>query len=283
MPSPAVKRILFGGPNYIGPGDIIPGAMAWRGLRAYNRAYAKRQGNCVDVVRASDGASMPIRVLPNGRIDAGNAAAFLMGTTGKISKLYDQTDNGYDLTQTTDAARPALTLMGLNGLPVMTFAGAEYLGRSAAPPVVVPWSISTVAKRTGNFTVDHGVLGAAGPGPSRIEIGFVASGFSANSAALNIGSDFVLNANSPDDVWHAMAGTAASGAGAIYVDGTSAGTGSTGQDWDTANAEHFGADVFLGRYLVGEAVEGGVWSNKAFSAEEVAALRANKQAHWRSI
>lgn len=62
--------------SYIGSGDIVPGATAWYGLRAYNAAYATGLNKAVNVRRASDNATSDILILPNGNLDIATANTF---------------------------------------------------------------------------------------------------------------------------------------------------------------------------------------------------------------
>lgn len=51
---------------YVGPGDLVPGAACWYGMRAYNSAYAAPGSNpAIDVLRA-DGATATINILASG-------------------------------------------------------------------------------------------------------------------------------------------------------------------------------------------------------------------------
>jgi hypothetical protein len=65
-----------GGLTYTGPGDIVSGATAWYGLRAYNAAYATGSNNAVNVRRASDNTTQNIVILSNGQLDIATATTF---------------------------------------------------------------------------------------------------------------------------------------------------------------------------------------------------------------
>ena len=74
--------------GYTGPGDIVSGATAWYGLRAYNAAYATGSNNAVNYRRASDNATQNGVILASGAFDIATANTFA-GTnatcTGTIS------------------------------------------------------------------------------------------------------------------------------------------------------------------------------------------------------
>jgi hypothetical protein len=58
------------------PGDIVSGAWAWWGLRAYNAAYATGSNNAINVRRASDNATQNIVILTSGALDITTANSF---------------------------------------------------------------------------------------------------------------------------------------------------------------------------------------------------------------
>jgi hypothetical protein len=62
--------------SYTGPGDIVSGATAWYGLRAYNAAYATGSNNAVNYRRASDNSTQNGVILSNGKFDIATANTF---------------------------------------------------------------------------------------------------------------------------------------------------------------------------------------------------------------
>lgn len=62
--------------SYAGPGDLVSGAQAWFGLRAYSLAYAASLGNAVQVRRASDNTTANIPVLASGSLNVATATTF---------------------------------------------------------------------------------------------------------------------------------------------------------------------------------------------------------------
>jgi hypothetical protein len=57
---------ISAGASYTGPGDVVSGATAWYGLRAYNAAYAATPGLSVNVRRASDNVACDFLVASSG-------------------------------------------------------------------------------------------------------------------------------------------------------------------------------------------------------------------------
>src|SRR6516162_6226900 len=90
--------------GYVGPGDVVSGATAWWGLRAYSSATTG--GNLVDVFGNTTSTAFTFVSKSDGTIElsAGGAAAFIAGNSGSgnmvATKMYDQTGNGHDMTAT---------------------------------------------------------------------------------------------------------------------------------------------------------------------------------------
>lgn len=71
------RALPSGGPAYAGPGDIVSGATAWYGLRAYSAAVAATgTQKAVNVRRASDNATQDILILTGGALDIASANTF---------------------------------------------------------------------------------------------------------------------------------------------------------------------------------------------------------------
>ena len=121
-----------GCPSYIGPGDIVPGATFWHGLRAYNATYATGSNNALNVRRASDNATANIVILSNGNLDVATAATFA----------------GTDATCTSGSASNSTTL-ALTGCSSTPTKGDSVLGTVATGSLVQPAYIESVGSFTG--------------------------------------------------------------------------------------------------------------------------------------
>jgi hypothetical protein len=134
---------------YVGPGDLVSGARAWYGLRAYNAAVAATgTQKAINVIRASDSATQDILILTNGNLDVASAAAFGAATTLKVVIWYDQSGNGNDVTQATNAKRPALhfNVLGAGStLPSVHYDGTDVLQGTIAS-TSRPVSYSAIAE-----------------------------------------------------------------------------------------------------------------------------------------
>lgn len=92
---------------------------AWS-MRRLTNTY---EGDACTLIRASDSTTQAIGFDADGNFDAATAATFLTATTGKGTAWNDQSGNGNDASQATDASRPAYTASAINSLPMWDFLG----------------------------------------------------------------------------------------------------------------------------------------------------------------
>lgn len=248
--------------SYVGPGDLVTGAIAWWGLRAYNKAYATGSNPAIDIVRASDSMSTTINILATGGLDLASATTFCTMTTCVVSKIYDQTGNGVHLTQGTNSRRPVATpSCGLGSLPCMVYSAASLtnLATASGPTQAAPFSLSMVAGTVtaGNLTTNGtpaGILARSG------------------ANAWNIASGSSCCATTASDAGTHAAQAVFDASASLSIDGTQ-NTGSTGTNGLTA-AYILGATNFTGRIF-----EAGYWPG-AFSAGNIAAMNSNQHAYY---
>lgn len=253
---PAIAGILLRG-GYHGPGDVAPGASMYWGLWAYSRAYALNLGPMIDLVRASDSATLTVNALKGGALDAAAAAAFCAGTTGAISKFYDQTGNGFHVTQATSAQRAALTFNGIGTRPIATFnrsggvssiiyAGAQTYTQSQ------PMSGMLVGRRTGSFTSSTRTLAPGGSAN-------VIYGWHNVADNTNVfgGAPGLFGGTVPDNQWHAMQCVWNGASSVRAADGASV-SGVTGAN-SCAGAPSFGGVPTQAFGLDGDLIAGAVW------------------------
>lgn len=206
-------------PSFQGPGDIVSGATAWYGLRAYNAAYANANGKLVNIVRASDSHACDVLAASSGGMgltancsgaDNGETpATFCNATTCSIATAYDQTGNGNNLTQATAANQPALTFNCLGSLPCIDASAGTKCLSVTFTSIAQPVSHSIVANRTANTTTQINMLNG-GNGPVWKNV--------ANTVGQFYGS--FPGATASDTAWHAMVFVANGGSAFIDVDGT---------------------------------------------------------------
>jgi hypothetical protein len=264
--------------QYNGPGDVVGGAAAWYGLRAYNAAYAASNGKLINISRASDSQTCDILAVSNGGF--GNtancsgtangqpAATFCNGTTCTIAEWYDQTGNGINLTQATVASQPTLTLNCLGVLPCATFV-FQGDASSGSPTTTTIGTVSGVAQRTSNLTSFSSLLGA-------VNGNTIAGWANASNTAITYQGTTGITQTAADNAWHAFQWIYNSTSSLANVDGVSGTPGSAGSaSWNTPI--NIGLDN--GNSLLGQAVEVGLWS-VAFNSEQISTMCHNQFNYW---
>jgi hypothetical protein len=267
------ETVTIVGATYAGgPGNIVPGARSWVGLRAYNTAYATGSNPALDLHNDATGAFVAtINILDTGALDVATAATVIAGGASRIGKLYDQTGNGNHLTQPTNANRPTLTLSGLGSLPVMTFNGTNSHIRNTTTFENAPGAtISAVANGVSNGAQQS--LCLAGQ-----QIGYNNSG--ANTVFLYAGG--VLTAPATDGAWHAIQGVfgTTTSNSILNVDNVST-TGNAGTDITGVASVNLGATDIGSQAFLGKIAEAGYWATTAFSGANCTAVNANQHAYW---
>ena len=109
---------VWGYSAYVGPGDIVSGATAWYGLRAYSAAVAATgTQKAINIRRASDNTTKDILIRKKRQSRSPTASTFCASTTCYVTKWYDQSGDGHNMTQATARKPTELILSALNGLP----------------------------------------------------------------------------------------------------------------------------------------------------------------------
>jgi Alpha-L-arabinofuranosidase B, catalytic len=255
---------------YSGPGDIVSGATAWWGLRAYSSAAIG--GNAVRFRRDSDNAEQDFATIAGGGVDLAAIATFKGAANLFFAKLYDQTGNGRDLTQATAGTQPRFTSSApVTSLPAIDGASAAGYMETAAITLPQPFTYSTVARAPSGFQV----LGYnAGSGLEQIRH---------NAGAANqwdlVGTvSAIAVGGTTDNVWHTAQGIFDDPSSDFVIDGTS-NTGAIGTGGFSAAA--FGL-LAAGAGTVpwaGYCAEFGIWPI-AFSAGQKTGMDANQAAYW---
>lgn len=118
----------------------------------------------VNIRRASDNATTDIGFMANNRLDTPTLSGFLTATTGFNTTWYDQGGGGLDLAQGTAGNQPQIIIAEstMNNRPVAKFVRASSQSLSKAVAALLqPFTISVVAQRTGNVTLDQAVFDGA--------------------------------------------------------------------------------------------------------------------------
>lgn len=100
--------------------------------------YSKYHGPLYQVVRASDGKTLDIGTVKGGYADAAAQDAFLEGTIGYITKIYDQSGHGNDLTQAAPGTFAGPAKGEFNALPIADMAPAVLNGHKVYGAYFMP-------------------------------------------------------------------------------------------------------------------------------------------------
>ncbi|MDB5555424.1 MAG: hypothetical protein JWL86_5408 [Rhizobium sp.] len=266
-----VPRLSVPSFAYVGPGDIVGGANAWYGLRAYSAAYAAGVTKpAIDIVDSSGANTTTINVLSTGALDSSAVATFIAAHgTPSVTKVYDQTGNGFHLTQATVANMPTL-VSGL-GSYVFNFVSASnqaMVSSFTGPwPATPPSTVSVVARRPIPGS-NNAVVGDDGGGANVF--------FNATADSITIAAGVNLTATGADASWHAIQAVLNTTSSDVNVDGASniGNTGSTNPSF-----RFFFGDNSNGFQFNGTVAEAAVWP-VAFSGANSTAMSANQRSAW---
>lgn len=255
--------------GYLGPGDIVAGATAWWGLRAYSTATIG--SNAVRLRRDSDNVESDFATLASGDLDVASIATFKGAANLFVVKLYDQTNNGFDAVQATAANQPAFTLNGLGSLPTMdlfgdpSYAFGQFLLTAAISAHAQPFTYTAVARNTA--ATNPAVMGS-----NLSEAGGTLRDFG-TSITVNAGSVPSVSVSSG---FHATQVLFSGAASNVYVNGSAnivdAGTNSYGGGGMNIGNESFGG------FFTGSILEAGFWTSDVSGS--FSALDSNQRAYW---
>lgn len=275
MLSPIVADTQHGAPSFSGPCDIaVPSA--WYGLRACKASY---RGNAlINVCTALDAACGDLSSdATTGAIVISSVGGVLCtgAVTLTIKTFYDQTGQNLcgsgascDETQATIASRAVLDCSGSYPIATMTATqGASSVGTAFNYNYPTsPFSLSTVAKRTANFTTFTSILGANGNQ-------FIGWTTTADTGLIYAGG--FLTQAATDNAPHAMQGLFNSASSSLMVDGSSA-SGNAGNIALATGRISLGSVGGFGNNSAFE--EGGVWTSDVSSS--FAAITTNQRTFY---
>ncbi len=136
---------------FVGSLSVAP--IAAFSLRLTNSAYA---GNCIIIQRSSDSTTQAIGFTGAGVINLAALLAFVGSSNGYIQTWYDQSGNGNNFTQTTQANMPLLVNAGtvntVNGLPAPSFNGTTQSLQNTTMSLAYQGSTINGVARSGNTT-----------------------------------------------------------------------------------------------------------------------------------
>lgn len=146
----------------------------------------------------------------------GQTRAVFCASGCRVNIKYDQTGNGNTFNNPTGGSEPAFTVVSgpSSGVAAMVCDGTrpDFLGGSS-PGTTQPYTISTVAIRTGSFTSQQGILaGAASP---NAQISYASS----TNTVFIYAAGGLIGVTASDNVWHTLIGVFNGATSSIKVDG----------------------------------------------------------------
>jgi hypothetical protein len=260
-----------GGPSYTGPGDVLSGALAYIGTRAYSAANI---GESAIELRESGGDTLQTFTWQSdGGLDLAAIATFKGANNLFVRRVFDHVVAGTDhWIQATNANQPAFLLNQLNSQPAIGFTAgsSQFLKKTNTVTQALPISVLAVAKETalGGQATIIGQDGADG-----LLLMF------ANNLARLYSAGGPLDVAAATNTFHRIHGVVTAGASdTLDVDAGAA--SATGQAGNQALAgERFTVGQGLGAiYLTGQIAEAAVYPVD-FTAS-ITALAANEATWW---
>lgn len=276
------------GSSYIGPGDVVSGAVAWWGLRAYSAA--KTGTKIANVCNSGDANCADINSLSNGNFDVTTAQGSPLncggaGGTCTIKTLYDQSGNtncsaaACDVTNATAANRPTLVFNCINtSLPCMNFvrASSQVLTNSAGiSSQTQPNTFSYVALSPDNLNT----YAVAGTGTST-----TIGASSTNNLVYEYSGSANFTATAAQNQTHSIQNIMNGASSELYIDGTGTTPGTNPGTTAASGAINIGSDGFSD-LMTGKIEEVGPW-NQDFSASsntKASAMCHNQFKYWATV
>jgi len=273
--------------NYQGPGDIVPGATGWWGLRAYNNAFAAAGSNAVLLLNQTTGSTQAIAVTATGDLNVAAAQSFCANAVCSIETWYDQTGNGHNMTQANQYSQALLLFNCTNGAKVCAYfsyavqnsaAGGD--GYTSNATAVAPFTQNAVIEKTDSSiggTVLSSYQNSSWAGIGGINNETLNANDSATGQATDTQPLHSYVFQSVTGVWNP---TATSASSAVYLNGLSS-TFSSGTNAAMTTSLNMGDNVATGNtnFMVGYIDESGLWP-VSLTAAQAASLQANQRGYW---
>ena len=268
-------------PPYTGPGDVVSGAFAWHGLRAYNSAT--RGAALVNVCNSTGGvdvacADMVSDATTGALVPATIGLITCPGTNCTIKTWYDQGSTGTNITQAVVANRAALTASCLGSLPCATFtaANSENYQSSGTISQAQPWTIIQVTNRVSGTSGQAGLMTNGSAGQGNVPFGFLYAFVPNYNTVYDSGDGSFLNGSANDNSVNIFIGLISGASSVLYTNNVA----TTGSSVTTAAGGTIAiGSVFSSFYLDGTFFEGGMWPG-GFNATQAGNMCHNLYAYW---
>ena len=272
MPFFANRGIVTLTLSYTGAGDIVPGALAYGGLRAYTAALASSNTALIDIVDSGNANLTTIHAVSSGGPNTSEISGWSGSGTKFITKISDQTGNGNHWLQATVANMPILTANVIGSLYGMQFDNASsqiLITATGGPDQSQPFTFSYVAKRTGNTSALNSVLYQSN----------VIAGFDNTADAVFVYAGSLQGGiAASDNAFHAVQNIFDGASSDVVVNGSSNSVSPGPGALASASSIYFGGDN-INRCVTGFIQEGGIWSI-GFSAGQKTSMNSNQHTYW---
>jgi len=274
--STAVGPITAGAPAYQGPGDILPGAICFYGLRAYSAAQRAGTTKAMKISDNSFNFATDIFILPSGLLDYAALNTWIAAHgTAVVQLWYDQLATGSDMTYGVNGQLPRITISppGLTtGRAALFFDGAiPSRTQGTFPAFAQPFTASVVSRQTAQ---------TAGGVPNGIFCGtslIPRFGYTGNTATfyLHAGGGTLQFGTANMNTWYATQCVYNGASSHINIASVASPSGA-----DTANQNvgsgDFGGQLFFGLSAVPEPYTGYITELCIWPSAVTAAIGANQ-------
>lgn len=258
--------------TYQGPSDIAGAWAAWYGLRGYSSTYS---GPCCTVRRPSDNTTLELFIGYGGMLASGPAFTFGKGDPLYVTRLFDQSGNGFDLLQDDNTKQPILLLNGPNGPPVLVFQGSQSLISQSWPVVASPVTLSVVFNENFCPTTAAGIMFGFDAQNDNNDLSI----FPDTPNTVGMGGSLFIESGATLNNWHTVFGIGNGATSRLVVDDVTT-TGDTGVNSYSSplSVAYFFGDLPGGSFS-GYWGEGGVLAG-AITLSQATSLTANQRSFW---
>jgi hypothetical protein len=269
-------KVGGGPPAFTGPGDIVTGAAAFWGLRAYSAATRGTPAITLCDDTGANCSNVSTNATTGALNNPGTHGTNNCATSGTclISAIFDQSGAGNcsgspcNATQATVAKMPALNFTCVGGQPCMVCNGSALV---APVPNSIPQPLTVIG--VADRVTSGGLAPWYGDDNEQLEIG---SFNVANEGYLFAGSFVTVSLS--DNAFHAIQGVFNGASSTFNFDGTSAtlnpGTASASSAHNICG-DNNGND----RHFTGNLSEAGIWPI-GFNSTQVTNVNANQHSFW---
>ena len=125
-------------------------------------------GSAIRVRRASDNAESDIGFDGSDNLDLATYNTFKAASSLTLTTWYDQSGNGYNATQPTNALQPTITINGFNGAPQVEFSNTYWLQTTQAGNIITSNRDLTIFYATKAISESRTIFGVRDSGNNRV-------------------------------------------------------------------------------------------------------------------